>query len=76
MLRLNPPKTLEDWMLLLRKQESLHSMEVHEWNKVLRSAVILLKKVLFLFFWGGEGAYQFVASRSYLKPENRLVSSM
>ncbi|XP_026274590.1 protein Aster-B isoform X3 [Frankliniella occidentalis] len=40
----NPPTTQEEWMRLLRQQESLHTLEMQKWQKVLQSSVILLRE--------------------------------
>lgn len=40
----NPPKSHEEWLELLKHQENLHRMELDKWQKVLQSAVTLLKK--------------------------------
>lgn len=41
----DPPKSHEEWLKVLRLQENIHNMEVDKWQKVLQSAVDLLKKV-------------------------------
>ena len=41
----NPPTTQEEWMRLLRQQESLHTLEMQKWQKVLHSSVMLLREV-------------------------------
>ncbi|KAJ8672900.1 hypothetical protein QAD02_004161 [Eretmocerus hayati] len=42
----NTPKTEEDWINLLQQQESLHTVEIKKWQRVLHTAVQLLKQVL------------------------------
>jgi hypothetical protein len=41
----NPPKSPEDWIRLLQLQESLHAKEMRKWQRVLNTALDLLKKV-------------------------------
>lgn len=43
----NLPKSHDEWIQLLQKQESLHTIEVKKWQKILKTAVGLLKQVLF-----------------------------
>ncbi|KAJ1531946.1 hypothetical protein ONE63_000585 [Megalurothrips usitatus] len=40
----NPPTTQEEWIRLLRQQESLHTFEMQKWQKVLQSSVMLLRE--------------------------------
>lgn len=41
----NSPKSQEDWIQLLQRQEALHATETIKWQNILHSAVQLLKKV-------------------------------
>ncbi|XP_017771211.1 PREDICTED: GRAM domain-containing protein 1A-like [Nicrophorus vespilloides] len=40
----DPPKSHDDWIKLLQKQEALHTVEMQKWQKVLRTAIKLLKQ--------------------------------
>ncbi|KAK6631757.1 hypothetical protein RUM43_013821 [Polyplax serrata] len=40
----DPPKSHEEWLKVLRFQENVHKLEVDKWQRVLQSAVDLLKK--------------------------------
>ncbi|XP_049820316.1 protein Aster-B-like isoform X2 [Aethina tumida] len=40
----NLPKSHDEWIQLLQKQESLHTIEVKKWQKILKTAVGLLKQ--------------------------------
>ncbi|GLV31450.1 GRAM domain containing 1B [Carabus blaptoides fortunei] len=39
-----PPKSHEEWLKLLQQQETLHSVEMQKWQRVLKSAVQLLRQ--------------------------------
>lgn len=41
----DPPKTHEEWLKILQQQESLHATEMLKWQKVLQTAIELLRKV-------------------------------
>lgn len=41
----DPPKTHDDWLKILQQQESLHALEMVKWQKVLQTAIELLRKV-------------------------------
>ncbi|CAH0553389.1 unnamed protein product [Brassicogethes aeneus] len=40
----NLPKNHDDWINLLQKQESLHTVEVKKWQKILKNALSLLRQ--------------------------------
>lgn len=39
-----PPKSHEEWLKLLQQQETLHSVEMQKWQRVLKTAVQLLRQ--------------------------------
>lgn len=39
------PKSEEDWINLLQQQESLHNVEMRKWQRVLHTAIQLLRQV-------------------------------
>lgn len=41
----DPPKTHDDWIKLLQQQETLHSVEIQKWQRILKTAIHLLKQV-------------------------------
>lgn len=43
----DPPKTHDDWIKLLQQQETLHSVEIQKWQRILQTAIHLLKQVSF-----------------------------
>ncbi|XP_026474062.1 GRAM domain-containing protein 1B-like [Ctenocephalides felis] len=40
----NPPQSHDEWLRVLQRQESLHSAEMRKWQRVLHSAIQLLRK--------------------------------
>lgn len=40
----NPPQSHDEWLKVLQRQESLHSAEMRKWQRVLHSAIQLLRK--------------------------------
>ena len=40
-----PPKTHDEWLKFLQQQERLHTTEMLKWQKVLQTAIELLRKV-------------------------------
>ncbi|KYB29361.1 protein Aster-B isoform X2 [Tribolium castaneum] len=40
----DPPKTHDEWIKLLQQQETLHSVELQKWQRVLKTAIQLLKQ--------------------------------
>lgn len=38
------PKTHEEWLKLFQQQETLHTVEMQKWQRVLKTAIQLLKK--------------------------------
>lgn len=44
-----PPKSHEEWLKLLQQQETLHTVEMQKWQRVLKSAVQLLRQVTFMY---------------------------
>lgn len=40
----DPPKTHEDWLKLFQQQETLHSVEMQKWQRILKTAIQLLKQ--------------------------------
>jgi len=41
----DPPKSHDEWIKLLQKQETLHSIEMQRWQKVLKTSISLLKQI-------------------------------
>ncbi|KAF5288678.1 hypothetical protein FQA39_LY15320 [Lamprigera yunnana] len=41
----DPPTSHDEWIKLLQKQETLHSLEMQRWQKVLKTSIELLKQV-------------------------------
>ncbi|KAK5650620.1 hypothetical protein RI129_001649 [Pyrocoelia pectoralis] len=41
----DPPTSHDEWIKLLQKQETLHSLEMQRWQKVLKTSIQLLKQV-------------------------------
>jgi hypothetical protein len=44
-LRRNPPQSQDEWLRLLKLQEQLHAKEMKAWQKVIQTAIDLLRKV-------------------------------
>ncbi|XP_065170419.1 protein Aster-B isoform X2 [Atheta coriaria] len=40
----DPPKNHDDWIKLLQKQETLHTVEMQKWQQLLKTAITLLKQ--------------------------------
>jgi hypothetical protein len=41
----HPPKSHDEWLHVLQKQETIHNVEMQKWQKVLQAAVQLLRQV-------------------------------
>ncbi|KAF5270412.1 hypothetical protein FQR65_LT05600 [Abscondita terminalis] len=41
----DPPTSHDEWIKLLQKQETLHSLEMQKWQKVLKTSIDLLKQI-------------------------------
>ncbi|KAF2903329.1 hypothetical protein ILUMI_02855 [Ignelater luminosus] len=41
----DPPKSHDEWIKLLQKQETLHTIEMQRWQKVLKTSINLLKQI-------------------------------
>ncbi|XP_022906025.1 protein Aster-B isoform X2 [Onthophagus taurus] len=41
----DPPTTHEEWVKLLQQQETLHTVEMHKWQKILKTAIQLLRDI-------------------------------
>ncbi|KAK4883580.1 hypothetical protein RN001_006899 [Aquatica leii] len=41
----DPPTSHDEWIKLLQKQETLHSLEMQRWQKVLKTSIELLKQI-------------------------------
>ena len=41
----DPPKTQEDWMRVLQRQEVIHQVELEKWHQLLGTATSLLRQV-------------------------------
>ncbi|XP_031334333.1 protein Aster-B-like isoform X3 [Photinus pyralis] len=41
----DPPTSHDEWIKLLQKQETLHSLEMQRWQKVLKTSIQLLKQI-------------------------------
>lgn len=44
----DPPKTHEEWVKLLQQQETLHTVEMQKWQRILKTAIELLREVSML----------------------------
>ncbi|KAK9711679.1 GRAM domain-containing protein 1B-like [Popillia japonica] len=40
----DPPKTHEEWVKLLQQQETLHTVEMQKWQRILKTAIQLLRE--------------------------------
>jgi hypothetical protein len=40
----DPPKSHDEWIKLLQQQETLHSVEIQKWQRILKTAIQLLKQ--------------------------------
>ncbi|KRT84577.1 hypothetical protein AMK59_896, partial [Oryctes borbonicus] len=40
----DPPKTHEEWVKLLQQQETLHTVEMQKWQRILKTAIELLRE--------------------------------
>ncbi|KAJ3665836.1 hypothetical protein Zmor_001305 [Zophobas morio] len=40
----DPPKTHDEWIKLLQQQETVHSVEIQKWQRILKTAIQLLKQ--------------------------------
>lgn len=40
----DPPKTHDEWLKLFQQQEALHTVEMHKWQRILKTAIQLLRQ--------------------------------
>lgn len=40
----DPPKTHDEWLKLFQQQETLHTVEIQKWQKILKTAIHLLRQ--------------------------------